>query len=65
MTEDVLDSLVGKLVIGELYNGRTFAAKLVLISGNDIWFQNSNGLRIMNKLSEIKRMYEMHTVVVT
>ncbi len=58
MNEEIWESLIGKIIIGELYTGRTFCAKLIKIDQNDgAWFENRSGRLIMNKIEQIRRVY--------
>lgn len=58
MNEGIWESLIGKIIIGELYTGRTFCSKLIKIDNqNDAWFENRSGILIMNKIDQIRRVY--------
>ena len=58
MNEGIWESLIGKIIIGELYIGRTFCSKLIKIDNqNDAWFENRSGILIMNKIDQIRRVY--------
>jgi len=59
MNEEMWKSLIGKIIIGELYTGRTFCSRLVKIDGKDAWFVNRSGILILNKLDQIKRVYAL------
>ena len=57
--EEIWESLIGKIIIGELYTGRTFCSRLVQIDRNDAWFENRSGILIMNKIDQLRRVYAL------
>lgn len=52
---DPISELVGKIIIAETSENR-FAARLIAILGNELWFESKRGARWMKNRREIQNI---------
>ena len=52
-TLDPINSLIGKIVIVET-SGKRFAARLIAVNGDELWFEDRTGRQWMNSRSAMQ-----------
>ncbi len=53
---DPIVELVGKIVLVAKSDGRNFAAKMLSVRGDEIWFLNKQGARMMVKRGVVEEI---------